>query len=454
MKDPLIDKVLEGFYIRKRSDSPKLTIVVIDADDRQAASNEAKQRVAKLVGPNFFYGKVTGSSFRGGIEFQSGQRTVRLVFKEASSSKMGMNTALMEAAQCVYLAAAIVKRGPIDSNYVRSNVNKIRQHIDISSQLDAVLNALDDSWRKSSEIIANHVYPRLRHNNYVFHHDSNQVRKIYATYSRLNRETKTFSQSDKWNPADIWAIRRGLTINFDKVGSFDELNQDMREMIDRGDLLPISLKKVSKSAKITTENTNEAIAKAASAGKTVAAQTEFVAARVSTGKTNWMSSKNCKIEMSKGKMDLAIELRQSRPGALVNGELKVRGTVARHGKIHIRQFERIFAAHKVRLEMPDKAKLQRESEELGFDLVQKVFDLATKLNDGAKVTMEEFREFINKHGKTDPDWLASKYEAMLVIEAFSKLNASDKQKVCEALYSQAAAANELAGPFLKVNQRL
>jgi hypothetical protein len=449
--DKDVEQLLQGVTIRKRSDSPKLSIIVIESDDRTVTSALLRQRVQKKF-PNHFYGKVTGSSFRGGIEFNSKGRTIRFVFKEASSSKVGMNTALMEAAQCIWLAAAQTKRGPITSSWVLQNVNKIRGSFQVSSPVDKVLDAMDDSWRKSSELIANHVYARLRHNNYVFHHDSQDVRRIYSEYSRLNRANKMFSQSDKWNPADIWAIRRGFHLSFSKIESFDELNAYMRELIDDGHLLPISLKKVGKQPKISTVNTNEAIQKAAT-NKTIAAKTEFVAARVNTGRTTWMSSKNCKIEMMKGKTDMNIEIRQSRPGAAINGELKVRNTPARHGKIHLKAFERIFNQLGQHLHMSDHAQLSKKSEELDVELIMKVFHLAKKLDKQSTVTEDEFKKFIDTHGKDDPDWLASKYEAMLVIDAFNNLSPTNKQHACERLYSQAAAANELAGPFLKVSQR-
>jgi hypothetical protein len=453
LKDPIVDNLLTGYYIRKRTDSPKLTMIIIESDNRERTSSELREKVKKAIGPNFFYGKVTGSSFRGGIEFQIDKRTVRFVFKETSSSKMGMNTALMEAAQCIYLAAAQTHRGPVTSTWVQQNINRIRQFFDVSSSIDKIFDALDDGWRKSSELIGNHLYSKLRHNNYVFHHDSQTVRNIYKEYSRLNRLNKQFSQSDKWNPADIWAIRRGYRPDFSKLESFDEFNSAIRDMIDQGNMVPISLKKVAKNPKVLTINTTEAIQKA-SQTTSIAAKTEFMAAKANTGRTNWMSSKNCKIEIAKGKIDMSIELRQSRPGAIVNGELKVKRTVARHGKIHVNQFARIFDSLGVKLETFDVRKINEQSENLDPVLIQQVYDMANKLEPHPKVTMEEFRKFINEHGKTDPDWLGSKYESLVVLTAFMKLSDADKHKAVERLYSQAAASNELAGPYLKVTERV
>ena len=451
-QDRDVDQVLEGVTIRKRSDSSKLSIIMIDSDDRAATSAQVHARVVRKF-KNVFLGKVSGSSFRGGIEFESKGRKIRLVFKETSSSKMGMNTALVEAAQCIYLAAAQAKRGDVTSSWVFQNMKKFQAGFHISTPVEKILDALDDGWRKSSELIANHVYQKMRHNNFVFHHDSPEVRGIYALYSKINKASRTFSRPDKWNPADIWAIRKGFRFNASHIESFDELNAYMRELIDKGEMLPISLKKVAKVPKITTENTNEAIQRKSS-GAVIAAKTFFVAARVNTGKKDWTSSKNCKIELSKGKMDLAVEIRQSRPGAAVNGELKVRGTIARHGKISLAQLSRVFESLGSKIEIPNKQKLNKDSEDLDFTLIQKVFDLAKKLDPQSTMTMEKFREFINVHGKKDPDWLASKYESMLVLDGFSGLSKNDKHKAAERLYSQAAASDELAGPFLKVNQRV
>ena len=184
--------------------------------------------------------------------------------------------------------------------------------------------------------------------------------------------------------------------------------------------------------------------------RTIAANTKYKSAKVNTGRSNWMSSKNCKIEIVKGQTEMNFELRQSRPGAAINGELKVKNSVARHGKINVSVFQQILNHLGTRFDLPEKNTLNKQSHDKDPVLIQKVYELATKLDKASHVTLDEFKAFVVK---ADDDWLGSKYEAMIIIEAFTKLSSRDRETAVERLYSQAATANELSGPYLKVSQR-
>jgi hypothetical protein len=424
-----------------------MTTIIIQSDDRAATRRGLAERLKRLR-VEFEQKRIPGSGFDG-ISFVSNRRDIRILFKEASSSKAGLMTAVSECAQCIFLAAAQLKRGRIDASFVTTNLAKIQHNFDIDTPAEQVLEQLDAGWIKSCELIANHVYPKLRASNYAFHRNSRSVQSIYKKYSELNRE-RLFNHPDKWNPADIWAIRRGWVPNMDAIESFDEFNTWMRELIDKGTLLPISLKKVDRNPKIATVNTNEAIQNASSG--TIAARTLYKDFVISTGKKDWTSSKNVKINMTKGSKQMNIEIRQSKGGAAINGELKIANNPARHGKLHHKIFERIFQQLGHPFTLPDKTKLNAQSKIADPELVRKTYDLAKKLDRTSTVSFEDFQEFISAKSKEDQDWLGSKYEGMIILEAFSKMSSHDKQKACERLYSQASAANELAGPYLKVSQ--
>lgn len=447
--DRILDEVLKGLFVRDRKDTPKMTTIIIQADDRVATRSQLVGLLTRKK-IRFQQIKIPGSGFEG-LRLLHSNRDIRILFKEISSSKAGLMTAISENAQCIYLAAAQFKRSKIDASFVTANIKKFESNFDIDTSVDKILANLDAGWIKSLELIANHVYPKLRGSNYVFHRNSRSVQMIYKKYSELNKETKLFNHPDKWNPADIWAIQRGWIPNMNQIKSFDELNTWMREAIDKGIMIPISLKKVTKNPKIATVNTNEAMQSASSG--VIAARTIYKDFVISTGKSDWTSSKNVKINMMKGSTRMNIEIRQSKGGAVINGEMKINNNPARHGKLNFEHaFQKIFKELGQRIEIPEKAKLNHQSKICDPELVRKVFDLATKLDHSSTIKFDVFQTFIGTKSKEDPDWLASKYEGMLVLEAFSKMSDKDKQKACERLYSQASAANELAGPFLKVSQ--
>jgi hypothetical protein len=262
----------------------------------------------------------------------------------------------------------------------------------------------------------------------------------------MNRLQKVFSAPDKWNPADIWAIRRGYNlIGMNNIESWDEFNNWLRDGIDDGDIVPISLKKVNKNPKITSVNTNESRNKP----KEEHVDTKFTGLQANTGRTNWTTSKNVRICFSKGQSEFYVELRQSRPGAKLNGELNKKRDVARHGKILIDKILSILQKLGQQVSLPDRATTAKLSAQFDPDLINKVVVIANKLEND-HVTAEQVSTMLQE--KKDPDWLQSKYEGLLILEAFNKLNDHKKEQAVEALYSAASAANDLAGPFLKVAQ--
>ena len=50
---------------------------------------------------------------------------------------------------------------------------------------------------------------------------------------------------NKWSPADIWCQRKGFNPDLSKYGSIGEFNNDLKEMYDKGNLVGVSLKKVT-----------------------------------------------------------------------------------------------------------------------------------------------------------------------------------------------------------------
>jgi hypothetical protein len=443
--------ILKGFFVREQKETGKSINVILQSANRTLTSQEIRTKLdhARI---KYVHARFAGSSFPS-VEFDVGTKRCRVLFKEDSSSKAGLNTSLMECAQCLYMAAYQIARKPIDSTFVQNNLPRIRSLINIDSDVTKVLDAMDASWRKSSEIIANHLGPKLRASDYVFHRNSTIVQSIYKKYAELNRTDRIFNHPDKWNPADIWAIRRSAMLTLNDVGSWDEFNQKLRQLIDSNAMIPISLKKVVKSPKLVTANTSDAMKKMAATEHPVE-KTEYVGFKVSTGTSDWTSSKNCKIMMKKGTQVIDVEVRQSKGGAQINGELKIKKTAARHGKIHMNSFVSIFKGFHVVLQVPTQRELNKASADLDPQLIDDTYALASKLDRTSHVTLQSFTDFVHNKGKSDPDWLGSKYGALLVVEAFSKLSDSDKNKACSRLYSTAAASNDLAGPYLKVTERV
>ncbi len=415
--------------------------IIFQVESRDSASQEI---VADLQRRNIPFTQEIKSSVSSFpiIEATLNNKLYRLVFKPLKT----INTKLAESAQCVYCAAAQYARNDIDDAFVHQNIERFKAMFDVDETIANVLETLSPTWKTSSILIANHVRKKLRHGDYVFHRNSNITKAIYAKFGELNKaEGRPFAQSDKWNPADIWAVRRSVRVDVSKCTSLNGLNQYLRDAIDKGDVVPISLKQVTKIAKISTINTNEAHSKPKTKGEAASLKGLFS----NTGKSTWMSSKNCKITFTSGTKDMQLVLRSPYPRAPVNGELQQRGSSAQHGKVNGKVIHRVIHSCGANYRIPDQGQINTWSYNKDPKLIKAVFDLAQKHDKGSKVTLAEFSTFIRQ--EKDYDWLASKYGALIHLDAFASLNPIKRSQAINMIYSHGSSAHELSGPFLKVS---
>ena len=65
---------------------------------------------------------------------------------------------------------------------------------------------------------------------------------------------KAFKNVNKWNPADIYAVKKGFVPNFSQFETLGEFNNYFKEMYDAQKLVGISLKKASGSVTVVENN--------------------------------------------------------------------------------------------------------------------------------------------------------------------------------------------------------
>lgn len=110
--------------------------------------------------------------------------------------------------------------------------------------LNSCLKGLDDSYYYSAITIANQMfldYPALRRGNYIYARGK-EIDKIYSAFNRLKKNS-TIGNANKWNPADIWVIKKGFTIKPDWT-TLSELNEYLYEQYYNNNLIGVSLKKL------------------------------------------------------------------------------------------------------------------------------------------------------------------------------------------------------------------
>jgi len=192
---------------------------------------------------------------------------------------------------------------------------------DCDRTLSAALKSLDEDYYHSAVTIANQMfmdYPTLKRGEYIFARGGSEVGKIYSAFNRL--KTGSIGNANKWNPADIWVIKKGLKIKGD-WDTLSELNDFLYEQYQKQALIGVSLKKLEKNGSAHSQVFNN--------GGTLSAK--FTGFRIGA---DMLSSKDVYIQFEAQKKAGEIQLRtfssRPEPGSW-QGEIK--GKTAAGGKI-------------------------------------------------------------------------------------------------------------------------
>jgi len=171
------------------------------------------------------------------------------------------DTALAEAAQCVYLAAGL--NGITIDNMQDFSKAAGSKNCKISGDFAEIWQFLEAKprWKNSSALIADLLIKQgTVTKQHVLHYDTPEVKAIYAKMSKAYKNTgKPTVKPDKWNPADIWAMAPDF--NPAELDDTDVMNLkgSMQEAFEAKKCIGLSLKAVVKSPKAEVYNYNSAV---------------------------------------------------------------------------------------------------------------------------------------------------------------------------------------------------
>ncbi len=116
---------------------------------------------------------------------------------------------------------------------------------DCDRKLEACLKGLDAGWYHSVIVTANAIFKTIRPSGkYIFYRGGNLVGQIYKEFSKFRKESG-LTGDDKWNPADIWMVKKGFKLQSDWP-TLRDYNRYIFDEFARKNLIGISLKKVPK----------------------------------------------------------------------------------------------------------------------------------------------------------------------------------------------------------------
>lgn len=190
------------------------------------------------------YNDKGGQSSIGRVEC-SGSYYVECKHKGGGGSGAGSDlTALVESAQCVYLAVKYNQKGV----YTAANMDAAKSKYDVTERLDNIKTKLPEKWIVSSKKGADKLAEKFSNSmkNYVCHRGSSWVTGLESHWKTLNVAAgKPFGDINKWSPADIWLVSTaGARVDLTQTNSLIELNQLLVEQYDAKDIIGVSLKQI------------------------------------------------------------------------------------------------------------------------------------------------------------------------------------------------------------------
>ena len=163
-------------------------------------------------------------------------------------------TALYESLQAYACAARMAKGKDLESIFELKAANT--KAADCDRTLKQCMDQFggDETYQYSIIETANQFFREYRiTSGFKFHRGGTTVDGIYSNW-RKHKRGSGITQDDKWNPADIWAIK--TSYNQKSCNSLTEYNEFLLEQYNAKKLIGISLKKVPRG-KVKTKVYND-----------------------------------------------------------------------------------------------------------------------------------------------------------------------------------------------------
>ena len=348
-------------------------------------------------------------------------------------------TAAAECAQCIYAAAIFDGKSlSVDDEMPSTEWSKYSANFDVDKSLGDIESSLDQGWWDSSIAIGNEMRKNLK-GTYVFHRGSSFVKEIETIFKNLNKaeKPKPFSDINKWSPADIWAVKSGASFDFNKHSTLGEFTNDLKELYASGDLIGISLKKVTSDSVTVVENNT----------------TGFIRRPVEYGgydkqsDRSFFNSKDYYIYLGKDKK-VKMQLRTFDNAKSWQGEVK--GKSAAAGKIGGGVLESIMVRNSTLTKFPyDNRTLKELATNPTPQFLEELYNMFIGL-EGSRMKMDAFVKSASakKIGRVGgADWRFSKYRSMFFVSQLQD-NKRIANTVCDNIAAYSMSQSDEAAPHV------
>ena len=342
-------------------------------------------------------------------------------------------TALAESLQAY--ACATRQHFGEDLTDVSQITKKTIGDADCDRTLEACMKGLDENWFRSVILTANLIFSEVpgaaTGKNFKFYRGGSLVDSIYSNWRKF-KSGSGITGDDKWNPADIWMIKKGFKLRKD----FDTLTEYNRYVYDEfayTNMIGISLKKIGPKETPHSKFFNN--------GKPLIA--EFTGIKLGQNMTD---SKDIYLQYKSEGKDGEVQFRNfsGRPvPSSWQGEIK--GKAAAGGKIGggiIFQGAQDVGIIRSKLTLPNQVPIDKPT-----DADFKKFAMMFKELSGTNEKLDTLIAQAKSGQRQDKTWWMSKYIGIALVYIVMKEKKQDA--LCKYIYQYASSATKNSSIFIK-----
>ena len=349
-----------------------------------------------------------------------------------------LNTKITESHQCV-LCQAMLDHG-IQSEEFFQNPDILKaayKQVDVDATIDEILSVEDGWFHSSYESAVLLIKQGYINKSHKLHRNSKEMNTIYAlkNVAYKNSDQKPV-KDDKWNPGDIWAIDKTIsinkTLNPESITSYNKAL--LQNFVDRK-VVAISLKLVKKTAKAKEYNIKLPPDTDDHKIKSLLFQGEV--------RGTFWDNKGATIVFDTGKM----ALRAGAAGAAIKGEIVLktaRGGGAGYG-VMIDAVKQVFGK-----KLPDNKAINKVAKNIvrkkkrDLNIFYKLYNHFYK--------NESYENFETEILKKDVYWIASKLACLYVLY-YADINSGTKaNRWITKIVNYAGSKSEDSSAYVKVYQ--
>jgi hypothetical protein len=352
-------------------------------------------------------------------------------------------TANGESLQCLFLAAMLGEG--VDnyfSHFTPALLESYYNKIDVDVKIADIM-ASGDAWFFSAYVTARYLirkqYVTAAH---TLHRGSSTMKAIYrAKRIAFKNSGQPVLNDDKWNPGDIWAVKKGADISkLLDTTTVDTLNADILKAYDNKTIVGISLKQIAsldKKAKSTEYNRDDSILD----------KHKFNKVRLkSDGKnsTVWSLKGGIIIFDGSTKMDFRA------PSAMGAINVEIIGKGARGGRAGYGQITYAAKAH-MKLDLPSNATIKSEAQKLLGGKSRAAANKFYKMTKVVEKDMMSKDDFMEELKTTTIDRIHANLAAAYLAHGLLKSTSKQRNDFVTHMVNYAASKTNDSSIYIKIS---